>query len=562
MQVNELLNLRSGPGTTFSRVQVLQAGTRLLVTGIGTSGPDYFWIPVSLGSTSGWVASEFVTKVGVATPTRTVTPSRTVGPSNTPTITRTPTVTSTASITLTPSTTLTPSLTVPATNTRTPTITRTPGPVITATASATSIGGFGNGDIVRVTEPVNLRNAPTINSGVLRVMQTNDQLSVTGSGVSADGYIWVPVRFGSTNGWVASLYITKTGSASPTATRAITATPSRTAVGGATLTPGPGGFLPGDWAQTRVRVNLRNGPGTTASVVVVLAAGTQLQVTGYGQSATGYFWVPVRTSGGTNGWIADEFISASVSPAVESTATAILTKAASATSAPNATSTSEPVVVNPRYDDAVLRWLPEIQTAAVNSGLSPAQVAALVALMSSGDPAVVSPLGAIGLTQVKPDEFLAAGIGEGLWHDPATNVSYGSAILAGMIAQAGSVEGGLATWFGEGCDDGGRCTADYIQSYYSLVANYESVLIDPAAAGYVLLPADWVAVAGAPYVGAVPYRFPPPPPTPEPTIEVPPTEEPTIAPPPTEEPTLEIPTEIPTEEIPAEEPPAESSPEE
>ena len=172
--------------------------------------------------------------------------------------------------------------------------------------------------------------------------------------------------------------------------------------------------------------------------------------------------------------------------------------------------------------------------------------------MSGGDPAVVSPLGAVGLTQVKPDEFTAAGIGEEAGFDPATNISFGSAILANMIASTGSVDGGLLIWFGEGCDDSGRCTADYMQSYFSLVATYDVVLADPEAAGYALLPIDWVGAVGPAYVGSVPLRFAPLPPTEVPTIEVlptdvPPTEEPTLAIPPTEEPTLEIPTEIPTE---------------
>jgi hypothetical protein len=164
------------------------------------------------------------------------------------------------------------------------------------------------------------------------------------------------------------------------------------------------------------------------------------------------------------------------------------------------------------------------------------------------------------LTQVKPDELIAAGIGEDFWYDPATNISLGSAILSGMIANTGTMEGGLTVWFGEGCDDSGRCTADYISEYFSLVATYESVLADPGAAGYVLLPADWVAVIGAPYVGSVPYRFAALPPTEEPTIEVPPTEVPTLEIPPTEEPTVDIPTEVSTEEIPVEEPPVEEAP--
>jgi uncharacterized protein YraI len=429
----------------------------------------------------------------------------------------------------------------------------------------TPVGGFGNGDIIQVTEAVNLRSSPSLSGTVLMVLQVGNQLMVTGTGVSANGYFWIPVRMGSTNGWVVTNYVTKIGTATQTATatrtvtRTATVSPTRTVTGGPTLTPGPGGFLPGDIAHTRVRVNLRQGPGTTQDVITVLNAGTQLLVTGYGQPASGYFWVPVETLGGTTGWIADEFITASVSPAFANSPTAVPTEVPSSTSVPTETATTEVVIENPRYDDAVLQWLPEIESAAANSGLTPAQVAALVALMSGGDPAVVSPLGEVGLTQVKPDELIAAGIGEGLWHDPATNVSLGSAILANLIANAGSVDGGLATWFGEGCDDAGVCTADYIQSYHSLVATYESILADPVAAGYVLLPVDWIPVIGSPYVGSVPYRFDPLPPTEEPIIEIPPTEEPTIEIPPTEEPTIEVPTEIPTEEVPVEEPPAEES---
>ncbi len=635
VEVQASLNLRSGPGTGFSPVAVLSVGDRLLVTGTGVTAGGYFWIPVTFGSTSGWVASRYVENVGVATPTRTVSPSRTATITNTPTSSSTPSVTTTpqggfgagdlvqvnqslnlrpspgtggapiatlptgakllvtgtgvtadgylyipvsynsltgwvasnyvtkigvATATATPSATVSPSRTPIATSTGTRTMTRTP----TRTPSVTPVGGFGNGDIVQVTEAVNLRNNPSLSGTVLEVLQVGDQLLATGTGVSADGYFWIPVRSGTTTGWVVTQYVTKIGVAtatpSRTATRTVTAASSRTATGGPTFTPGPGGFLPGDIAHTRVRVNMRDAAGTSATVVQVLSAGTELQVTGYGQSANGYFWLPVQTVGGTSGWIADSYLTAGVTPALESTSTALPTEAPSSTAVPSEISTAETVNENPRYDDAVLRWLPEIQAAAANSGLTPAQVAALVALMSGGDPAVMSPLGAVGLTQVKPDEFIAAGIGEGAWFDPATNISLGSAILANMIGNAGSVEGGLATWFGEGCDDSGRCTADYVQSYFSLVATYDAVLSDPAAAGYQLLPADWVGTVGEAYVGSVPYRFAPIPPTDVPTIEVPPTEEPTLEIPPTEEPTLEIPTEVPTEEVPLEVPGAEESP--
>jgi uncharacterized protein YraI len=425
-------------------------------------------------------------------------------------------------------------------------------------------GGFGAGDLVRVNEALNLRPSPGTGGAPITVLPTGAVLLVTGTGQNASGLFYIPVAYNGLSGWVASNYVTKIGMATATAVPTITrtptvtptptstATPSQTSVGGPTFTPGPGGFLPGDVVHTRVRVNFREGPGTTFDVIDVLNAGTELMVTGYGQTANGYYWLPVETLGNTAGWIADDFVTAGVSPAA-STATAVPTEAPSETAVPTEAPTEVAVIEDPRYDDAVLRWLPEIEAGAINSGLTPAQVAALVAVMSGGDPSVTSSLGAIGLTQLKPDELAAAGIGDG--YDPATNVSYGSALLAGMINSAGSVEGGLALWFGDGCDENGACTADYMQAYFSALATYESILADPSAAGYVLLPADWIAPVISPYVGSVPLRFEPLPPTEEPTIEVPPTEEPVIEPP-TEEPTLELPTDVPTEE------PIETTPEE
>lgn len=515
VQVTEPLNMRQTPGGTI--LQVLPVGARLVVTGTGLTAGQYFYIPGRYNGIDGWVATDWVVKVGTVTPTAS------------PTITRTPTVTRTPSVTL----------------------------------SATPPGGFGNGDIVRVTELLNFRNNPTLSGTVLAVLDENTQLLVTGTGVSAEGYFWIPVRHNGTNGWVVSQYVQKIGVATSvpsttptrTATRTVTVTPSSTIIGGATFTPGPGGFLPGDIAHTRVRVNLRSSPGTTTNNIIdVLTAGTELQVTGYGQPANGYFWLPVETLGNTTGWIADNYLTAGVSPAAAETATVVV--APTETVAPTEAPTEVVEVENPRYDDAVLRWLPEIESASNSSGLTQAQVAALVAVMSGGDPAITSSLGAVGLTQLKPEELAAAGIGEGGWYDPATNISLGSALLAGMIDNAGSVEGGLATWFGEGCDDNGACTADYIQSYLTAVATFEAILVDPAAAGYVLLSPEWVAPAIEPYIGSTPLRFAPVPPTEEPTIAVPPTEEPTIEIPPTEEPTLEIPTDVPTEE------PVETTPEE
>jgi hypothetical protein len=278
---------------------------------------------------------------------------------------------------------------------------------------------------------------------------------------------------------------------------------------------------------TNTNLNLRNAPGTVGtSVLAILPPGTTLLITGYGQQATGYFWVPVqRVSNGMTGWVADQYLDPGVQPA------ALAEEAAPATSTPS------PEVTNPRYDDPVLRWLPEIGAASAASGLSPAQLAGLISFMSGGDPAVISENGARGLLQVKPEEFAAYSVPEVAWHDPATNVNLGAVILAGLTAETGTFEAALWAYFGDGCDANGRCTADYVSAVMSAVADYDVLIADPAANGLSLLPADWQAPEIVPYLADVPLRFEP----------VPPTEE---APPPATEPPADtaIPTELPTEE--------------
>lgn len=413
VQVRESLNFRTAPGSGSTIISTLPVGARLLVTGTGLTVSGYFYIPVQYNGTNGWVASEYVNKVGVVTSTPTRTPSRT------PTITRTPTVTPTASQTFTPTPSRTPTITqtpaggfgagdlvrvntslylrpsagtggspiatlpagavllvtgpgqsasglfyIPvvynslngwvASNyvtkigvaTATPTATSTPTRTATSTAtatftpsltpSATPFGGFARGDIVRTNVGVNIRNFPSLTGTVLGTIPSNTSLMVTGPAGAADGYTWIPVSWGSIDGWIATNYVTKTGvatstptvtmtpdlSATATSTPTITQTPSLTP----TPTAGPGGFLPGDIAHTNTDVNMRDAPGTSANIVQVLDPNTELTITGYGQRANGYFWVPVETSTHVTGWVADNYLTPGVAPALEPTETPIPTE--------------------------------------------------------------------------------------------------------------------------------------------------------------------------------------------------------------------------------------------
>ena len=250
-RVTTRLNLRAKPTTTAAVIGVLETGTQVLVTGYPQSADGRTFVPVTTPIGRGWIATGYTTAIGTATPTSTPTMTSTPSPTrtstNTPTVTNTPTLTntptqtftstatftpsSTPTASLTPSTTststptstasatFTPSNTSTATSTRTPSNTPTVSPTRTASRTPTPPSGLGPGVVGRTTTGVNLRNAPTTNSTVIATLPTNTLVTVTGYSVRANGYDFIPVSTPSGNGWVASNYVSATGTVTPTGHR-------------------------------------------------------------------------------------------------------------------------------------------------------------------------------------------------------------------------------------------------------------------------------------------------------------------------------------------------------
>ena len=68
-------------------------------------------------------------------------------------------------------------------------------------------------------------------------------------------------------------------------------------------------YDPGTLVQTTEEVNMREAPSTDSPVVVILQAGTQLQVTGEFQEAGQCDWWPVTaTEGSQSGFVREDFI--------------------------------------------------------------------------------------------------------------------------------------------------------------------------------------------------------------------------------------------------------------
>jgi subtilisin len=257
------LNLRSAPTTSGQVLAVLPQGATGTVVGGPQNANGFTWYQVSVsGYPTGWVAGAYIEKT-------------TTGP--TPTATRTPT-------------------TSPATSTPTRTPTRTPTGAAPTSTPTTSSGTFQAGDTVVVnTDLLNLRSGPSPTASVVGVMPNGTTGVVIGAPVTSGGFTWIPLNMtGYGNGWAASTFLRKTGSA-PTPTATSTATVSGAIPVGATV-------------QTTTGLNMRTGPSTTNAIVAVLPTGAQGTVIGGPQSGSGYTWYQVNMGSFGSGWVVSLYI--------------------------------------------------------------------------------------------------------------------------------------------------------------------------------------------------------------------------------------------------------------
>lgn len=215
------VNLRSGPGLSYSVVKFIPNGTTGTILSGGTKADGYDWVQVSMLGVTGWMASQCLEAgTGSVPPVTPVTPS------------------------------------------------------------------FAVGAGVVTTDDLNLRTAAGTSASVLAVLPRGTPLTVTGAPIAANGYTWYPVKTGAgATGWVAGAYLS------------------------ATSTPSTPAFAPGSTVKVATdALNLRSAASLTATVLLVLPFGTSLTVTGAPTAASGYTWYPVKTSGGTTGWVAGVYL--------------------------------------------------------------------------------------------------------------------------------------------------------------------------------------------------------------------------------------------------------------
>jgi hypothetical protein len=192
---------------------------------------------------------------------------------------------------------------------------------------------------------------------------------------------------------------------------------------------------------------------------------------------------PVNEGPGQIGGPASEGPTTSPSPSPTQTPTEAATAEVTGTPAP-----TEAPSATPRFDDPVLRWLPEIVSASAKTGVPASLLAAEIKIHSGGYPALAGPGNRHGLAQVP---LSAAGVSASALYDPLTNLNIAASRFANFKLATGTWNASILA------DLDGLCDADCVQQRSTAIrawrAYYNRVLPNPGAYGFVMLPADWQA---------------------------------------------------------------------
>ncbi len=294
------LNLREGPGTSFSVIRVIPGGATVEVTGEGQFG----FLPVTYSGSSGYASAEYLTAGGGSS-----NGGSDSGTASGPTGTRY--TTARLNLRSGPGTSYGTIATMPA------------GAAVSLTGetsngfskltwngttgwSATqflgtsggsnsgSDGGSGNsgsgvavGDSVTgsasTTARLNLRTGPGTGYAVKLTMPSGARVEVMGG--AQGGFL--PLRYNGTTGWASASFLSTGGGTQQPAPA-----------------PDPGSGATIDYKVTTAAVNMRSGPSTGTSVVTVLPPGTRIDITGSAQSG----FLPAKWAGRA-GWVSAQYLS-------------------------------------------------------------------------------------------------------------------------------------------------------------------------------------------------------------------------------------------------------------
>ena len=320
-KTTEYVNFRSGPGTNYSSKGVIASGTAVTVT--DTSNSQWYAVRLANGST-GYIFAQYlkVTGTSSATPTPAPTAAPTQAPSNDGTVQ----AKLTADVNLRrgagtnygvikvigTGTTVT---VTDASNSQwykvklsdgtegylfSEYLKVTSGNIDSAKPSATPTPtpAPNNGTVqAKTTSDLNVRKGPGTSYGIVKVIDMNVTVTVT----EATNSSWYKVKLSDgTEGYLAAQYL-KITSGDINSVKPGNSGEDNTNNGNNSNTPATG-----EYVRVTVGLNLRSEPNTSSKVRTVLSTGTVLNVLDRKTSG----WVHVRTTGGTEGYVSAEYVTA------------------------------------------------------------------------------------------------------------------------------------------------------------------------------------------------------------------------------------------------------------
>jgi uncharacterized protein YraI len=300
VRVTENMNLRSGPSTGNGVITVLPAGTTGTVVGGPRTGSGYTWWQIETSRGTGWVVEDWLAADGGTTPPPTgkfdigdtvrVTENMNMrsGPS-----------TSNGVVAVLPAGTTGKVLDGPRTGsgytwwkleTSRGTGWAAQDWLVETDGGSTPpppTGKFENGDVVRVTENLNMRSGASTGNGVIAVLPAGTTGTVVGGPQTGSGYTWWQIETSRGTGWVVEDWLA--------------------ADGGGTTPPPTGKFSIGERVTTTDNLNMRSSPSTSSSVVRLLPQGTSGTVLDGPRTGSGYTWWQLDTSYGS-GWVVEDWL--------------------------------------------------------------------------------------------------------------------------------------------------------------------------------------------------------------------------------------------------------------
>ncbi len=168
------------------------------------------------------------------------------------------------------------------------------------------------------------------------------------------------------------------------------------------------------------------------------------------------------------------------------------TVTASATPTSTVGPTATPAVISGlRYDEPVLRWLPELRAASRSHGVSVALLAGVARVASGGEPGLIREDGRRGLLGLTEENLRDLGLTGSEWLDPARHLDAGAEHLAKLRKEEGSWRRALIAYAGDACDELGQCPDDTVAAILAWRDYYSRALRDPEGAGLRQLPSNW-----------------------------------------------------------------------